>query len=390
MKLSKVFTIVLVSHLGVIAVLLVQPGCQRKPHYPEQAQSQPIGEQAIVTQEVYYQEQPVHSDFNAGLAPSVSQPTQVTTSKEGRYPPKRPVPIANIVTTYEPEIIETSSVEAVDYSAPEPPMIVETVDTFQAINPDLQESAVQTYAVSSGDNLTKIARKQGVSLQSLMRANGLNKKSTIYVGQSLIIPSAGVEMSTAPKATVAEAPRSDVTEYVVVPGDSLSRIARKHGTSVSALKAANGLSNNNIFAGQLLQVPQGNVQVVPVQSTWSAPTTTSKPEPAIKASEGESKYQVVSGDTLGAIAKRADVSVSALMKRNGITDPRKLRAGQTLVIPGIGQSMSSPAAVQAPQPRTSVTPKPPVISEPVAPRMTLDELERLEDLPAVSVETQSE
>lgn len=46
-------------------------------------------------------------------------------------------------------------------------------------------------------------------------------------------------------------------EYRVRRGDSLWSIARKHGTRVSSLKAANDLASSRIYAGQILTVPTG-------------------------------------------------------------------------------------------------------------------------------------
>ena len=45
--------------------------------------------------------------------------------------------------------------------------------------------------------------------------------------------------------------------YTVVSGDSLSKIAKAKGTTVTALKALNGLSGDLILVGQVLHLPQG-------------------------------------------------------------------------------------------------------------------------------------
>lgn len=45
--------------------------------------------------------------------------------------------------------------------------------------------------------------------------------------------------------------------HLVSRGDTLWRIARKHSTTVAAVKAANGLSNNHIYPGQVLRLPSG-------------------------------------------------------------------------------------------------------------------------------------
>jgi membrane-bound lytic murein transglycosylase D len=49
-------------------------------------------------------------------------------------------------------------------------------------------SGSRTYAVRRGDTVGKIARAHRVSLNSVLRANGLSRSSTIYPGQVLIIP----------------------------------------------------------------------------------------------------------------------------------------------------------------------------------------------------------
>lgn len=44
--------------------------------------------------------------------------------------------------------------------------------------------------------------------------------------------------------------------YTVKSGDTLTAIARKHGTTVEALVASNGIKNKNlIYVGQVLQIP---------------------------------------------------------------------------------------------------------------------------------------
>lgn len=55
-----------------------------------------------------------------------------------------------------------------------------------------------------------------------------------------------------------EAEGSQTLEYRVRSGDSLWRIARKHGISVDDLKRYNGIRGNEIFAGQVIDVPFGS------------------------------------------------------------------------------------------------------------------------------------
>ena len=62
---------------------------------------------------------------------------------------------------------------------------------------------------------------------------------------------AGLQSLFAPTAT----PTPEATIYVVQRGDTLFSIARRFGTTVDAVKAANGLVNNNITPGQQLTIP---------------------------------------------------------------------------------------------------------------------------------------
>ncbi len=108
-----------------------------------------------------------------------------------------------------------------------------------------------THTVQGGEWLYSIARQYNVSPEDLMRANNLTPAtSTIYPGQQLVIPAGG----SAP-AESAPAPAPTGRTHTVVPGDALYNIARQYGTTVDAIKAANGLTNNTIYAGQVLTIP---------------------------------------------------------------------------------------------------------------------------------------
>ena len=80
--------------------------------------------------------------------------------------------------------------------------------------------------------------------------------------------------------------------------------------------------------------PEATTEVTPEPTTQ--PTAT--PVPSTQTGEcpgltGEQTYVVQRGDNLFRIALRYDTSISAIMTRNGITDPTVLSVGQQLVIP---------------------------------------------------------
>lgn len=101
------------------------------------------------------------------------------------------------------------------------------------------------YIVQQGDTLFSIARRFGVSIRDLAAANGIRWNAWVYVGQRLIIPTGGAAGRSSGGTGV----------YVVQPGDTLFSIARRHGTSVAALQAANGLRSTLIYVGQRLVIP---------------------------------------------------------------------------------------------------------------------------------------
>lgn len=97
-----------------------------------------------------------------------------------------------------------------------------------------------TYTVVAGDTLYSIAARNGTTVDALVSANNIANPNLIYPGQVLRIP------GTTP-------PPPQPATYTVVPGDTLSSIAARHGTTVAALVAANNIANPNlIFPGQVL------------------------------------------------------------------------------------------------------------------------------------------
>ncbi len=115
-------------------------------------------------------------------------------------------------------------------------------------------------------------------------------------------------------------PSAGPTTYTVQPGDTLSRIAGTYGTTVSALVAANKLSNGDtIMPGQILVI--------------SGPGAASASSAAASVSSSRSTYTVQAGDTLSAIAGQVGVSLDALAAVNNLATPYLITAGESLTIP---------------------------------------------------------
>lgn len=117
-----------------------------------------------------------------------------------------------------------------------------------------------TYTISAGDTLFALAQEHGVSLDALLSANGLDRSSIIYPGQTLTIPGASAVAPSAVSATppAIAPPSAPASAYTVVAGDTLFGIAQRHGSTLDALLAANGLDRTSIiYPGQTLALTGG-------------------------------------------------------------------------------------------------------------------------------------
>jgi LysM repeat protein len=115
-------------------------------------------------------------------------------------------------------------------------------------------AAHSSYVVRWGDTLTGIAARAGIPLGQLARDNGLDPDAVLVTGRALRVP--GGDGDHGP--TGASGGR-----YAVRPGDTLSAIAARAGSSVAALAAENGIrAPYVIFAGTSLRVPAGRAAAV--------------------------------------------------------------------------------------------------------------------------------
>ncbi len=148
------------------------------------------------------------------------------------------------------------------------------------------------------------------------------------------------------------AARADDGTHVVQKGETLFRISLKYGISVDALRRANGLSGNLIYAGQTLIIP-GTGNNVPA----SNPDSGSQSAPATNG-----VHVVQRGETLFKISLKYGTTVAALQAANNITGSR-IYAGQTLKIPS--ETSAGDVAVPsdpAPIPEPTTPPAPPAPS----------------------------
>ena len=190
-----------------------------------------------------------------------------------------------------------------------------------------------TITVRSGETLSEIADRYGVSTRQLMRLNGLRDSDYIEAGSRLEIP--GPRVSAGPG------------RHRVQPGDTLDDIAARYRVSSRDLMLLNGLRNaNHVEAGQTLKLPSNAV------------IAQSRPKPApINVTPGASEHTVERGQTLTQIARAYELPVATLIDINAISNPNKVTVGTTLYLkaPDLPLAQAEPNPTAKPQPQPSKT-----------------------------------
>jgi membrane-bound lytic murein transglycosylase D len=234
---------------------------------------------------------------------------------------------------------------------------------YQEIPKDERASEIAMHTVSSGETLGYIARRYGTSVRSLYETNeGLN--NIIHPGQRLVIPiapgSAGQISANQPSnqqrssSSRSSSSRSQVqapantspVSYTVKSGDTIGHIAEWYDVRAWQLRAWNGVSNT-IRVGQRLTVHvpnnQSNYYKQVEDLSYSKKQELERQQRsgqnifseqlADGSTSGSSySYTVRRNETLGGIARRHSVSVSAIQRANNLSGTT-IYAGQTLTIP---------------------------------------------------------
>jgi LysM repeat protein len=190
--------------------------------------------------------------------------------------------------------------------------------------------------------LAKIAAESGLVTRPHSTATDATNVSAAPTAANPAPAPANPSTAAAPAASTGRT-------HEVVPGDTLTRIATKYGTTVESLLTTNNLSADSILrVGQILQLPvAGDTPTTPTtakpvtpspapataSTTNSAPPAPSSASTAATSSDTFEIYEVVAGDNPYSIARKLKVRYQDLLELNAITDPTKLQIGQKLKIP---------------------------------------------------------
>ena len=165
-----------------------------------------------------------------------------------------------------------------------------------------------TVTVRSGETLTDIAYRSGVSVGTLMRLNNISNSNHVEEGSQLQVPGPRVSAGNG--------------RHQVKKGETLSRIATQYKVSSRDLMAVNGLRNaNHVEVGQSLKLPSNAV----------LPKPGFKPV-AVTPVPGATEHTVAKGQTLTQIAKAYKLPISTLISINDLPNPNKVEVGTRLYL----------------------------------------------------------
>lgn len=178
-----------------------------------------------------------------------------------------------------------------------------------------------TYTVKNGDTLSKIAHKHNMSIDKLMTLNNMDS-TLIFPGNVLSVIESDVPNN---HTNNDEKQNQSQVTYTVKAGDTLAKIAKRYGVSVTNLKQWNNLNSDLIRTGQKLNVQANNNE-----------TTIDKGN-STESNNNQTSYIVKSGDTLTRIANNFNITVQNIKTWNNLSNDT-LYVGQKLAINGNNSS----------------------------------------------------
>ncbi|MGO8927597.1 MAG: LysM peptidoglycan-binding domain-containing protein [Limisphaerales bacterium] len=205
---------------------------------------------------------------------------------QGCGQPKEPITSTeNPISNTPPAFVETTNPPVTTNN---PPVVVTAPAPVETPAPSAVPAGATEYAIVKGDSFSTIARKFHVSAKAIADANPGVESTKLQIGQKIHIPAAAAP--TAPVASgtapLESASAGGEQTYTVKSGDNLTKIAGQFGTTIKALRTANGLKTDNIKVGQKLKIPAktsapGAVPAAPMEPAPTSPpvsTPTTTPE----------------------------------------------------------------------------------------------------------------
>jgi LysM repeat protein len=209
------YTIVVVHVLAIAGFLII--GCKRED------------KDAGLNAATATNETPVF-----GSDPSVVAPTLANTNP--------PVAVATSPVPANVGLGTSTTVPPAVVTSPPPPVVT-----------DLVPAAEIEHTIVKNDTFGTLATKYGVSVKAIQAANPNVSPNSLKIGSKVKIPAKTATMARTSNGTAAASDAGD--SYTVKSGDTLSKIASSHRTTIRELQKLNNLPTTQIKVGQKLKMP---------------------------------------------------------------------------------------------------------------------------------------
>lgn len=229
-----------------------------------------------------------------------------------------------------------------------PPWVLESADTDQIAAGDTTPTVRNNYAIPEpGESVASQKQPDHIAVapptDDTVLENDFTEPASPVITHTPVTPTpkpaAGTTAKPKPGVASTAKPKQGkqpvkvkeptLVVYKVRPGDNLSDIAKRSGTTVAQIRKDSNIKGDIIHPGQTIKVrytPKGYV----------APKGGNGNNNKTAATTKGGSYTVKAGDTISGIAKKNGITPAALLAANGMkpADAAKLRAGRKLTIPG--------------------------------------------------------
>jgi murein DD-endopeptidase MepM/ murein hydrolase activator NlpD len=266
-----------------------------------------------------------------GAAPQPAQPASVAAM---------PPPVAPRTASYQP----TYQVPAA------PPRAADVTGTVPAGQGRWTWEGGTTVSAAPGDTGPLVARRYAVPATALAQVNGLAPNAALHPGQRIVIPRYQSSAPAHAAAHVPAAPRTAGGEHVVGPGDTLMRLSRLYGKSLSEIARANNIPpDTHLRIGDRIVIPGTRTAARPAPAAPSVlapapariaaaspPPAPSPPPQRAPATAAQPFPKVASADTTSSVHMVAPEKAKAEPAANGASPPGFRWPVRGRVIAGFG------------------------------------------------------
>lgn len=169
-----------------------------------------------------------------------------------QVPTNDPAAIVPFTNAPEPLATTTNPPAATPTNPVPPTAVVPSVPSTPPPTVDAAAGVVVEHKIKQGESFSTLAKDYGVTVKAIQAANPGVDSSRLKIGQVVKVP----PKTAAAPANGGTAPAGETADtYTVKSGDSLSKIASDHKTTVKELQKLNNLPTTQIKVGQKLKVP---------------------------------------------------------------------------------------------------------------------------------------